>query len=297
MSESAEKEVSYANNQKKVGQEQIHDLLFGKEMSWQSILYDLINTEQLDPWDIDISLLSERYLERIKELEETNYMISSKVLLAAALLLYLKSEILLNQDLKSIDEILFGRKEEKRYSMERIELDEDVPELLPRSPLPRLRKISLQELMQSLEKAIATENRRIRKHILEKNALRESAISLPKGSRINVTDKIKELYIKIQDLLKDEEKQNHIPYAHISGSTKEEKIASFLPLLHLDNQKKIWLQQDEHFGEINIWLSKIYKKHHDIYEEIRKEMEIIEDELNDIEDNRPEALEIVNEQL
>ncbi|MEK6824559.1 MAG: hypothetical protein AABY02_01775, partial [Nanoarchaeota archaeon] len=34
-----------------VGQEQIHKLLFEDKLSWQSIIYDLINTEQLDPWN------------------------------------------------------------------------------------------------------------------------------------------------------------------------------------------------------------------------------------------------------
>ena len=78
---------------KRVSQEQIHDLLFGKEVSWHSIIYDLINTEQLDPWDIDITLLSDKYLDTVRGLEEANYVISSKVLLAAALLLRIKSEI------------------------------------------------------------------------------------------------------------------------------------------------------------------------------------------------------------
>jgi hypothetical protein len=44
----------------KVGQEQIHDLLFKDSHSWQSIIYDLINTEQLDPWNVDIFFGSSR---------------------------------------------------------------------------------------------------------------------------------------------------------------------------------------------------------------------------------------------
>ena len=80
-----------------VSQEQIHGLLFGDKLSWQAIIYDLINTEQLNPWDVDICLLANRYLEKIKFLEEANFFVSSKVLLAASLLLRIKSEILLNQ--------------------------------------------------------------------------------------------------------------------------------------------------------------------------------------------------------
>src|SRR3989344_1744538 len=114
------------NSKMNVKQEQIHDLLFSRELGWQEIIYDLINTEQLDPWNVDIIILTNRFLEKIQELEE-NYFVSSKVLLAAALLLRIKSEILLNKYIKSIDEILFGKKETKKNGLERIELDEDIP--------------------------------------------------------------------------------------------------------------------------------------------------------------------------
>ena len=90
----------------KVGQEQLHGLLFGDTVSWQAIVYDLINTEQLDPWDVDISLLANRYLEKVRLLEEANFFVSSKVLLAAALLLRIKSEIVLNDYIPAMDEIL-----------------------------------------------------------------------------------------------------------------------------------------------------------------------------------------------
>src|SRR5271165_6918268 len=80
----------------KIGQEQIHSLLFGEKLTWHEIIYDLINTEQLDPWDVDICLLTNKYLERVRLLEEADFMISSKVLLAAAILLRIKSEILLD---------------------------------------------------------------------------------------------------------------------------------------------------------------------------------------------------------
>ena len=65
-----------------VKQEQIHDLLFNRELGWQEIIHDLINTEQLDPWDVNIVILTDKYLERIQKFEETDFFISSKVLLA-----------------------------------------------------------------------------------------------------------------------------------------------------------------------------------------------------------------------
>jgi len=266
-----EKEVK--NN---IKQDQIHDLLFSKEIGWQEIIYDLINTEQLDPWNVNITILTDKYLVKIQELEQTDFFVSSKVLLAAALLLRIKSEILLNKHLKSIDEILFGKKEDKKYVMERIELDEEIPELVPRSPIPRFRKVTIQELIESLNKAITTENRRIKKEIINKNALRESSISLPKR-KINIKDKIRDIYGKLfKNLSKGERKK--IGFTEFVGKNKEERVISFSPLLHLETQKKIWLEQDGHFEEIYIWLKETYFKYNpdpfaDLKEEIQEQMQ------------------------
>jgi segregation and condensation protein A len=265
-----------------VRQEQLHDLLFNRELGWQEVIYDLINTEQLDPWNIDISILTDKYMEKIAVLEEADFFVSSKILLAASLLLRIKSEILLNRYIKSIDEILFGKKEEKRYEMERIELEDTIPELIPKSPMPRFRRVTLQELMESLDKAIATENRRIRKEIINKKALREADIALPKR-KFNIKNKIRELYERLLKQLKDDEETKKISFTDFVGQDKEERIISFSPLLHLDHQKKIWLDQEDHFEEFHIWLKEIYFKHNpDPYADLREELQEKIEELDDL---------------
>lgn len=253
-------------------QEQIHSLVFGKELGWKEIITDLINTEQLDPWDIDIIVLTDKYLEKIKQLEEADFFLSSKVLLAASLLLRIKSEILLNKYIRSIDEILFGKKEEKKYTLERIQLEDEIPELIPRSPMPRFKKVTLQELIESLNKAIITENRRIKKVIINKNALRESSISLPKAT-MSITDKIKNIFEKIHfhfDFNKDKQK---VGFKELIGEGKEERCASFYPLLQLENNNKLWLEQEKHFEEIDIWLKEVYLKvKGDPYKTLKEEL-------------------------
>ncbi|MCA9485219.1 MAG: segregation/condensation protein A [Nanoarchaeota archaeon] len=236
----------------KVGQEQIHGLLFGDQLSWQSIILDLINTEQLNPWDIDISLLTNKYLETIRNLEEANLFISSKVLFAASLLIRIKSEIILNHYIPSLDDILFGKKEEKTYKQERIELDEEVPILVGRTPLPRHRKVTLQELMSALGKAITTENRRIKKVVTARQQEVETAISIPKA-KINLKDKLKEVYGKLKGYFSQTEER--IPFTNLlpnENSNGEEKVATFVPLLHLDNNHKIFLEQEKHLEEIYV---------------------------------------------
>ncbi len=266
-----------------VKQDQIHDLLFSRELGWQEIIYDLINTEQLDAWDIDIIILSEKYLEKVRKMEEADFFISSKVLLAASLFLKIKSEILLNTYIKSIDEILFGKKEEKKYALERIELDEEIPELVLRSPIPRFKKVTLQELIESLNKAITTENRRIQKITINNNAVRKSSFSLPK-KKFSTKDKMKELYNKLFKHLQDEEIKKKISINELIGEDREEKIISLLPLLHLENQKKIWLHQENHFDEIYIWLKDVFLKHNeDPFAELKAELE---EELKELDQER-----------
>ena len=45
----------------------------------------------------------------------------------------------------------------------RSKTSKEIPSLIPRSPIPRFRKVTLKELVESLNKAIKTENRRIKK--------------------------------------------------------------------------------------------------------------------------------------
>ncbi len=245
------------NQEKKerFGQEDVYNLIISDEVSWKSIIYDLINTEQLDPWDLDLILLTNKYMEKIKKLEQDSFFLSSKVLLAASLLLRIKSEILLNEHIKSIDEILFGKKQEEK-SQEKIEMPEDLPELTPKTPLPRYKKVSLEDLMSSLNRAMTTEKRRIEKKVEQKKIEKETEIVLPK-KKIDIKDRIRKIYARI--LTKFKKEKNKISYSELVGNKKEEKIACFLPCLHLENQEKLFLDQEKHFSEIYIWLYKHYK--------------------------------------
>jgi len=255
----------------KINQERIFEIITGKEISWHEIIYDLINSDQLDPWDVDIALLAQRYLEKIKLLEETNFVVSSKVLLAASLLLRIKSELLLNHYIKSIDNILFGRKPEQKKPQERIVIDEsEIPFLYPRTPLPRYKKISLDELMAALDHAMNTEVRRIKKEVRKKQAEFQTDIVLPKMG-INIKDRIRAFYARF--LTSFTKKNNKISYSELTRNDREEKLACFLPMLHLTNQQRLYLQQEKHFDEIWIWLYKHYKKLNPIEEGVEQELE------------------------
>ena len=254
--------------QEKINQNQFFELITRDELGWQAIVYDLIKTEQLDPWDINLGILADKYSETIQQLEEADFFISSKVLLACALLLRLKSEILANEYIQSLNDALYGRKEETRYGLERIEIDEDeLPILIPRTPVPRHKKVTLKELMSALNQAIETENRRIKREIHKKQAEKSALVVLPKLNKISLKDKVKQVFLRLKAHLNKPE-QIHMTYSELAP-TKEEKLASFLPVLHLTNQQRVYLKQEVHFEEIYMALDRFEEE----IREIRKQLE------------------------
>lgn len=246
-----------------VGQDQIHELIFNREIGWKEIIYDLINTNQLDPWDIDISLLADKFFEKVQEYRELDFFVSSKVILAASLLLRLKSDLILSKYVRSIDDVLFGREDEeirKRSVLERLELEEEIPDLVLKSPIPRFKRVTLNELIESLNRAITTENRRIKKTIVNQNALRETGIMLPKKN-FDFGHKMKSIHSKLISYFDANKTHKKVPYSNFIGNEGEERALSFFPLLQLEMNGDVWLEQETAFEEIHIWMKHVFLKH------------------------------------
>ncbi|MBS3080732.1 segregation/condensation protein A [Candidatus Pacearchaeota archaeon] len=282
----------------KITPNQVYDVITSKKPDWQTIIYDLINSEQLDPWDIDIIVLTNKYFERIFQIEDIDFYISSKVLFAASLLLRIKSEFLLNKYIRSIDEILFGKKPVVK-EIERIEIDDsELPFLIPKTPLPRLRKITLNELMEALNKAINTETRRIKKELAIKRAHKLAQVDIPQFKKINIKDRIRELYARILTALKKHENAEKVAYSNIAGKEKEQKIACFLPLLHLSNTKKLWVDQEKHLDEIWIYHYNYFELNKTKFlEDLEQDIEMMKEELASAEnlDEKKSSLEIAKQ--
>src|SRR3989344_1695249 len=140
------------------------------EISWKSIIFDLINSEQMDPWDVNISLLAEKYLARLRELKHQDLKVGGKVVLAASILLRIKSNKLVGEDLDEFDRLLAGSNlsqdqfydglEQELAKGEQQGLKEEY-ELLPRLPQARKRKVSVYDLVKALDKALEVKQRRV----------------------------------------------------------------------------------------------------------------------------------------
>lgn len=235
-------------------EERIYDLLVKKnEVTWQTIIYELINTGEMDPWNVDLSKLSSKYIAAIKNLKEHNFFISGKMVLASALLLRMKSDRLLNEHIAEFDSVLYPVDEDLlleeesdyKYAIE----GANIPKLMVKSPQSRKRQVSLNELMKALEKALEVDERRRIKKIYEEPIIQEAV--MPKNV-YNISDLIKSVYEKIIYMF---HKKEILDFSELLESdSKEDKITTFIPLLHLCNQQKIDINQERAFGEIKITL-------------------------------------------
>lgn len=222
------------------------------EVTWQNMLYDVVKEESMDPWDIDVSMLTRRYIEMLRKLKEVNFRVSGKVVLAAAILLKIKSVKLVRDEMSELDRLLSPQEEESAEDfydeLERAhEQHQDFPELTPRTPLPRKRKISIYDLVGALQKALEVKDRRFLRH--------PAPIKINIHERkIDITKLIADTYERIKTISSSGSK---VTFAQlIPSASKNDKIATFIPLLHLANQdsRKIDLLQSEPFGEIEVIL-------------------------------------------
>ncbi len=241
-------------------EERIIEIVLGREnneVTWRSMIYELVKNEQMDPWNIDVSVLSRRYVQMLKKLKELDFRVSGKMVLAAAILLKLKSNLLVGEEMAELDRLMAPQDEdamsegfyedlESSYGREQY----DAQPLLPRTPQPRKRKVSIYDLVISLQKALEVRDRRVVRHT-------------PRGTldaphrKIDMGALIAQVYSRVTSRLGSGTKLTFTQLLP-PEPTKEAKIFTFMPLLHLANvdYRKIDLEQQEMFGEISILLHK-----------------------------------------
>lgn len=233
-------------------EDQIYKMLLEEsEITWQSIIYDLIKKEELDPWNINLSILASKYKERISELKHHNFFISGKVVLASALLLRIKSHKFLTEHIPNFDNVLYPPEEPELSGLLADEepnfyKEQKIPELMIKTPAERKRKISLKELMKALEQALDIDYRR---EVKRRDYAVFRNVELPKNV-IDISEIIKSIYNKILSFFKRNEDVTFSKL--IPSEKKEDKLYTFLPLIFLETEGKILLEQERPFGEIKV---------------------------------------------
>jgi segregation and condensation protein A len=216
--------------------ERLYSLMVSRELTWEGRIRDIVTNEGMDPWNIDVGVLADRYLDAIHSLQQKDIKVSGQFLLAASILLKMKSDYLFPAE----EEISKAISEEFAEDIAKYELEPHVPQ-------PKQRKVTLDELLASLRQAIVVKERRdVRTHERED-------VKMPiRIRKVDIGKKIALLYDKIINFFS---KLNifEIKFSQLVPSNHRwDIIWTFIPLMHLANKDKVRLKQEEEFGEIYV---------------------------------------------
>ncbi len=218
-------------------EEKLYKTMLSKEFTWEGLIRDIVRNENLNPWDINILILTKKYMDALKKLKELDIRISGKFLLAAAILLKMKSDYLFEDETKD--------EEENKKEIERIFVDKNY-ELVPHVPQPKKRKVTIEELISSLQKALVVSEKKKFRH-----KQREISIKL-KLKKVDLSEKIAVLFNRIVDFLKKFKTEEMSFSKLVPSKQREDIIWTFVPLIHLANKGKVSIRQEKEFGEIYV---------------------------------------------
>jgi len=210
--------------------------------TWRELLVELVATDKLDPWNIDISKIVDSYIGVIKKMKVLDLHVPANIILAASILLRMKSETFKVFDIPEPVEESIELPGEPRIIPE-------VQPLVPRLRLQPNKRVTLYELMSALDEVMK---------LKEKRELFIQAASTPVQFYIDKEDidqKIELIYNMVQD---HSDKTGMTTFAYLSNNfDHSEKILLdlFIPLLFLAHKQRIIIMQERFFDEILIKLN------------------------------------------
>lgn len=228
------------------------------------LLLHLIEKNQVNIYDIPIVLITEQYMEYINELQENNLDVMSEFLVMAAMLLNIKSKMLLpkeeSEDEEQEDpraELVERLLEYKMYKYISYELKDkqfDAAKIMYKDPtIPDEissfeEPVDLQELLSdlTLSKLKDIFNQVIKKQEYKIDPIRSKFGEIEK-EEVNLIDKIK----FIDEVLKKEKRFSFRKL--LSGQvTKMDVIVTFLGILEMIRMGRICISQENTFDDITI---------------------------------------------
>jgi segregation and condensation protein A len=201
------------------------------------VLVELAKRGEIDPWDIDIAVATEKFLQYIDSLEKRDLRIPARTLLYASILLRLKSDTMEEQ-----------KEEEPEPEVEEIEAEvEEIEDQLPRPPVRRhtKRPVTLDELISELKKAEMVGRRKAMREKWPEAEEKVLDLSHDEG----IEDRILALGPILDDMFME---TPTITFRDINSknSKTEDGVTNYVSLLFMAQRKQVWLEQEEIFGEL-----------------------------------------------
>jgi segregation and condensation protein A len=211
----------------------IQTIILGSD--WQEVLTTLVSEEGMDPLDVNLINLTDSFMTYLQRLEKFDFRVPARFILVAAILLRMKTELMLEEEEK--------KQLRQGEQINPINID-DVPLLTP--PLLRTptRKVTLDELISALNKAFVFQEKKEGKELRMRKAV-ENLISEPK----------EDVEARINRIFNQVVKAHTIMFSKMLPEWKRLYIVEYLlPLLHLSIRGKITMDQKEMFDDIEIMI-------------------------------------------
>lgn len=212
-----------------------------KDATWRELLYELVKTNRIDPWDIDIVKVVDGYIAAIKKMQVMDLHIPANIILAASILLRMKSETI---NITQMEEV-----QEPDEAAQQGRVIPDVPTIIPKLRLQPRRKITLSELMDALGDAIKVNERRMT-FIKERAKPIDMVID-----KDDIDEKLDAAYRLVRDNVDSEGVTTFRALSRGFGTIEGVLLSLFVPLLFLAHRGQVMLMQDVFFNEIFVKLT------------------------------------------
>ncbi|MBI4017515.1 MAG: segregation/condensation protein A [Candidatus Aenigmarchaeota archaeon] len=245
--------------------------LASKEASWEEVLEYVIHEEGMDPWDIDVVKLADAFRTYVERLGTLDFKVPARLIIIAAALLHLKAEVLiLEEEQKAAAAAQAGPP---------IDLSK-IPELQVPVKRAPTRRVTLDELVGALEKAFRTQERRAGRIDRARERVEEVVGT---EEQFDVMKKIDELFVRINDVV-ERLHSGTMPFSSLVPRwERKEIVQSLLGILHISNDGRVELQQEEPFKEIYVKIVEGNARE----EKKSEEEHIDENEFVDVPDETP----------
>lgn len=207
------------------------------EATWKDILMDLVRKNELNPWDIDIVDIVDKYVNAVKELKVLDLHVPANIILAAAMLLRFKSEVLLIAEEE-------GTTAEEPHQRQNV----TVEQLTLRLRIPPKRRLTLAELIGALDEAMKLKEVR---DLAKKNLQVQFPMMI---NEIDIEAEVERIYQVICNLA---DKSKMVTFSSVCRTSQftDVLLDLFIPLLFLAHKERVTLIQEKFFDEIIIALN------------------------------------------
>lgn len=229
-------------------------LLIGDFEGPLDLLLHLIKKSKMEIFDIEISDITNKYINYIKEMEELNLDIASEYLVMAADLIEMKSRKLLPNSKDEDEEVIEENPEDelkrrlieyKKYK-ESTEvfrnLEENRNSYYTKAP-ESLKKYSVEKLENDGSVGVLD--------LLDafQKLLERQEFSKPKDTKITRKElSVKERVVKIRNILKERKRINFVEL--FDDFSKPYVVVTFLSVLEMTKNREINIKQDNNFSDI-----------------------------------------------